>query len=60
MKYYGVKISRNNRELLEIVDANSEKEARRYFAVKYMDIALSCTMMLDVLKKSEYEKLMVA
>ena len=29
-------------------------------AIKYMNIALSCTMMLDVLKKSEYEKLMTA
>ena len=28
--------------------------------IKYIDIALSCKTLLDVLKKSEYEKLMTA
>lgn len=58
MKFYGVKMSKNGNELLEVVDAVNEKEARKMLCIKYMRLALSCDSLLDVLKKSEYEKLM--
>jgi len=59
-KFYGVKTSKSGNELLEIVNAENEREARKYLAIKYMDIVLSCKTSLAVVKKSEYEKLCVA
>ena len=57
MKFYGVKVSKDNNELLEVVDAVSEKEARKMLAIKYMNVALSCKMMLDVVSKNVYDKM---
>lgn len=57
MKFYGVKISRDSKELLEIIDAESEREARKILACRYMNIVLSCQTSLAVLKRSEYMKM---
>ena len=59
MKYYAVKISKDNKEFLEIVDCASEKEARKILACKYMNIVLSCQTSLAVVKKAEFDKMCV-
>lgn len=58
--FYGVKLSKTGNELLEVVNAETERDARKYLAIKYMNIALSCRTSLAVVKKAEYEKLCVA
>lgn len=59
-KFYGVKLSKTGNELLEVVNAENERDARKYLAIKYINVVLSCKTSLAVVKKSEYENLCVA
>ena len=54
--YYVIKISKNNKELLEVMESANEKEARKIACRKYMDVVLSCTNQLAVVTKSAYEQ----
>ena len=57
MKYYGVKISKAGNELLEVFDAENLKDARKYFCIKYMTLALSCQTSVDVVTKRDFDRM---
>ena len=55
-EFYVVKVTKNNSELMEILIAHNEMEARKQAVQKYMKLALSCTTQLAVVTKAVYEK----
>lgn len=56
MKYYIIKVTGSQNQLLETVDAGNEKAARRQVTPKYVDIITSGTSKLAVVSKTAYEK----
>lgn len=55
-KYYVIKVNKEAKELLEVMESASEKDARKAACRKYMDIVLSCTNQLAIVTKSAYEQ----
>ena len=56
-KYYVVKVNRKEgNQLLEVIEANNEREARKQAVMKYKEIVLSMVNQLAVVTKAAYEQ----